>query len=375
MNDDVLSLLDDLIRRPSVTPDDAGCQDLIAQRLSTRRFAIRQMRFGDVDNLWATHGEGSPLVCLAGHTDVVPPGPADRWTNPPFEPTIRNGRLYGRGASDMKASDAAMTIALERIAAEGHKGTLALLLTGDEEGLGIDGTSRVLSELTSEGVKIDAAIVGEPTSESAFGDTVKNGRRGSIVGTLTVIGVQGHTAYPQLAVNAVHRLAPALDDLVKLDWGPGDESFPPTTLQVSGIQAGTGATNVIPGSCSIQFNVRYGTSWTFDQVAYRIVSLFAKHRIEEPIAWAPSARPFVTGEGPLLDAVRRAVSEITELTPKCSTGGGTSDARFFAAHGIPVVEFGPLNATIHAIDENVELACLEPLAEIYTRVCRAMVGS
>jgi succinyl-diaminopimelate desuccinylase len=374
MSQAVLELLNELISRPSLTPDDAGCQQLIADRLTKHGFVIRHLRFGDVDNLWATHGEGAPLVCLAGHTDVVPTGPVASWTSPPFEPEIREGFLYGRGASDMKASDAAMVIALERLAERGHPGTIALLLTSDEEGAGIDGTRHVLDRLIAEGVKIDAAIVGEPTSETAFGDVIKNGRRGSITGTITVKGVQGHTAYPQLAVNAVHRAAPALLELVDMDWGPGDDSFPPTTLQVSGVTAGTGASNVIPGDCTIQFNVRHGASITADQIRERIKDVFSLHGIFEPIDWAHSANPFVTSAGPLLEAVQSAVQEVTGVVPRRSTGGGTSDARFFADHRIPVVEFGPLNATIHAIDERIDVACLEPLAQVFEAACLKLLA-
>lgn len=367
---DVLDLLVDLVRRPSVTPEDAGCQDAIAGVLEAAGFAVRRLRFGAVDNLWATHGAGRPLVCLAGHTDVVPPGPPEAWTSGPFEPTIRDGRLYGRGASDMKASDAAMTVALARLTASGHPGTVALLLTSDEEGSGVDGTRRTLGRLVGEGVRMDAAVVGEPTSEERFGDVVKNGRRGSMTGSLTVEGVQGHTAYPQLAVNAVHRLAPALAELVALDWGPGDESFPPTTLQVSNLAAGTGANNVIPGRCDVQFNVRFGASLTPEAISARVEETLRRNGVAEPVRWSVSALPFVTAAGPLIEALENAVAGETGVRPRRSTGGGTSDARFFAAHGIPVAEFGPLNATIHAIDECVEVACLEPLARIYEATVR-----
>lgn len=362
---EVLDLLQALLRCPSVTPNDAGCQDIVAERLARAGFTVERLDFGETRNLWATHGEGGPVLCLAGHTDVVPPGPIDRWTTPPFDPTERDGRLYARGASDMKASDAAMTIALERAAATGHPGTIALLLTSDEEGPGHDGTSRALSHLLDGGTCIDAAIVGEPTSEEAFGDVVKNGRRGSITGNLVVEGIQGHTAYPHLAVNAVHKLSPALHALATYDWGPGDEDFPPTTLQVSAIQAGTGASNVIPGRCELQVNVRFGAAFTPQDIADRLDAVLAEHGLDERFVWTPGALPFVTKAGPLIEALEFAVEDVTGKRPRRSTGGGTSDARFFAAAGIPVAEFGPLNATIHAIDENVEIACLEPLARVY----------
>jgi succinyl-diaminopimelate desuccinylase len=372
---DVLDLLRELVRRPSVTPNDAGCQDVVAERLTAAGFEVVRLGFGDVENLWATHGSGAPLICLAGHTDVVPPGPRSSWHSEPFEPEIRDGYLYGRGASDMKASDAAMTVALEHVAQRGHRGTIALLLTSDEEGPGVDGTDRALRHLLDSGVKIDAAIVGEPTSEESFGDVVKNGRRGSMTGTLTVQGVQGHTAYPHLAQNAVHRLAPALADLVALDWGPGDENFPPTTLQVANISAGTGASNVVPGHCELQFNVRFGASHTPESISARVEEALRRHGLTEPVAWSVSALPFVTEAGPLIEALEGAIAETAGAPPRRSTGGGTSDARFFAAHGIPVAEFGPLNATIHAANESVEVACLEPLVQIYERALERFLAS
>jgi len=340
---------------------------VVAGRLEAAGFIIQHLRFGAVDNLWATHGSGTPLVCLAGHTDVVPPGPREAWTSDPFTPSDRDGLLYARGASDMKASDAAMTVALERISATPHAGTIALLLTSDEEGSGVDGTRRVLDALVAQGVHIDAAIVGEPTSEQVFGDVIKNGRRGSMTGLIKVKGVQGHTAYPQLADNAVHKLAPALLDLVNIDWGKADHNFPATTLQVSNLSAGTGANNVIPGEASLQFNIRFGASQTVESVQEKVAKVFLKHDIPDPIEWSVSALPFVTTGGPLVGALETAIFEETGVKSRRSTGGGTSDARYFAAHGIPVAEFGPLNATIHAVDECVEIDCLEPLARIYER--------
>jgi succinyl-diaminopimelate desuccinylase len=365
---DVYELLKALIACPSVTPDDAGCQKLIGERLKHAGFAVEFMNFGNVDNLWATHGGGSPLICLAGHTDVVPAGPRDAWHSDPFEPVERDGHLFGRGAADMKASVAAMVVALELAAATGHPGTIALLLTSDEEGPGIDGTRRVLDELVSRGLKIDGAIVGEPTSETTFGDTIKSGRRGSMGGRLKVMGVQGHTAYPALAKNALHRLAPAFAELIALDWGPGTTDFPGTTLQVSNLHSGTGAGNVIPGEANVWFNVRFGDDWTSKAIQSRVEELLRSNGIDEPVEWSVSAEPFLTPPGPLRDALSEAVFLETGIVPNPSTAGGTSDARFFAAHGVPVAEFGPLNATIHAANECVAIDCLEPLARIFGAV-------
>jgi succinyl-diaminopimelate desuccinylase len=373
MVDDVLDLLKELIRRPSVTPEDHGCQDLAAGRLRLAGFEIRRLKFGTTDNLWATHGSGAPLVCLAGHTDVVPPGPRESWASDPFEPSERDGFLYGRGSSDMKASDAAMVVALERLARAGHPGTIALLLTSDEEGSGADGTRRALQTLLDEGVKIDAAIVGEPTSEKRFGDVIKNGRRGSMTGTIRVTGVQGHTAYPQLADNAVHKLAPALSDLVSLDLGPADDDFPATTLQVCNIAAGTGANNVVPGECELQFNIRFGASTTSDEIAAKVSDVFVRNGIQDPVNWSVSAHPFVTRGASLLEALSFAILTETGVQPAPSTSGGTSDARWFAYHGIPVAEFGPSNATIHAANERVEIGCLEPLTRIYEAAVQRLI--
>ncbi len=367
-------LLKELIARPSVTPHDSGCQELIASRLDAAGFQVTPMPSRGVENLWATHGDGAPLICLAGHTDVVPPGPREAWTTDPFLPFERDGRLYGRGASDMKGSVAAMIVAIERIAARGHRGTVALLLTSDEEGPAVAGTRHVLDELASRGVQIDGAIVGEPTSEREFGDTVKSGRRGSMTGRLTVVGIQGHTAYPQFARNAVHRLVPALADIVSADLGAGTADFPATTLQVSDLHAGTGASNVIPGHAEVRFNVRFGTDWTADALQDRIGDIVRTHGITEPIQWHVGAEPFLTSPGPLLDTLASVVAAETGVSPNTSTAGGTSDARFFAAHGIPVGEFGPLNASIHAADEHIEIACLEPLTRVYERAVTSLLG-
>ncbi|AIE86787.1 succinyl-diaminopimelate desuccinylase [Fimbriimonas ginsengisoli] len=366
----VLELLRDLISRQSVTPNDAGCQAVVGARLSAAGFQVEHLHFEGVDNLWATHGAGAPLICLAGHTDVVPAGPIGAWTSEPFSPTERGGELVGRGAVDMKGSVAAMTVALEQLAAESHPGTIALLLTSDEEGPGIDGTRRVLDTLAERGVSIDDAIVGEPTSEQVFGDAIKAGRRGSMNGRLVVRGVQGHTAYPQLADNAAHRLAPVLGALVAADWGKGTADFPPTTFQVSNLVCGTGASNVIPGEAEVRFNVRFGTDWTAERIQDRIARIAQENGVEEPVEWNVSALPFVTRPGSLLAALVGAIESVTGIKPISSTGGGTSDARFFAAHKIPVAEFGPINATIHAANERIEIDCLDPLTEIYRLAVR-----
>jgi len=371
---EVLALTKQLVAEASVTPNDGACQSIIAGRLAAAGFTVESMPFGEVKNLWATHGEGSPVVCFAGHTDVVPAGPLEDWISAPFTPTERDGFLYGRGAADMKASVAAMTIALERVATQTHKGTLAILLTSDEEGPGTDGTKRVLNALVERGEKIDFAIVGEPTSDREFGDTIKSGRRGSMNGRLVVKGVQGHTAYPNLALNAVHRLVPALNALVGADWGHGNESFPPTTLQVSNFNAGTGAGNVIPGVAEVHFNIRFGTDWTVSVLQARVFELLSGNGIEDPVVWQVSAEPFHTSDTGLIEAITESIKAETGVDPEPSTGGGTSDARFFAAHGIPVAEFGPINKTIHAANETVEIACLEPLARIYADIAYRLLS-
>ena len=362
---EVQNLLASLVARPSVTPDDAGCQAIVRSRLESLGFASETIDEGGVTNLWATHGSGGPLLCFAGHTDVVPTGPLDAWVSPPFEPTVRDGHLFGRGSADMKSGDAAMVVALERLAAEGHPGTVALLLTSDEEGPGVYGTKYVLETLAARGTRIDAAIVGEPTSETAFGDTVKIGRRGSMSGTWIVEGKQGHTAYPQLAENAIHAMAPMLFALTEIDLGHGNAEFPPTTLQVTNIVAGTGAGNVIPGRVEIHFNLRFGTDWTAESLQGKVESVIGTN-----VAWDCSAYPFLTAPGALLESLSGAVQAVTGLSPKASTGGGTSDARFFAAHQIPVAEFGVINATIHAANECVRMADVDGLVDVFVEVGR-----
>lgn len=372
---DVLSLLKELAARPSVTPDDAGCLDIVQAYLAPSGFEFERIDRGSVSNLWATHGDGAPLLCFAGHIDVVPPGPLDAWASDPFVPTERDGQLIARGVSDMKGSDAAMVVALAELARAGHPGTLALLLTSDEEGPGIFGTRLVLDTLKERGVKIDAAMVGEPTSERTFGDVVKVGRRGSMSGRLVVPGTQGHTAYPQLADNAVHRLAPALANLVALDFGPADANFPATTLQVSNLHAGTGADNVIPGSAELRFNLRFGTGKSVEELQSMVEGALLSGGVSAKPEWNVSALPFLTESELLLAALSQAVEAECGVAPGRSTGGGTSDARFFAAHGIPVAEFGPLNATIHAANEQIEIACLPRLVRIYRQAASHLLVS
>lgn len=370
-----LELLEELVRRPSVTPDDQGCQALIAEVLEAAGFKIEFFSTPEVTNLWATHGTGAPVVCLAGHTDVVPPGPRSAWESGPWEPTIRDGYLYGRGASDMKGSVAAMIEAAINLSQVEHAGTLALLLTSDEEGASIDGTRYVLERLVAKGVRIDAALVGEPTSEGDFGDAIKVGRRGSISGILNVKGKQGHTAYPQLALNAIHRALPAVEALVAEEWSTGVPPFPPTTFQLSGISAGTGAFNVIPGECEVRFNLRFDTSLNPERIAERVKKILGKFGIEDEVEWTGPSLPFLTRDEKLLEALTGAVCAETGITPRSSCGGGTSDGRYFAQMGIPVAEFGPSNATIHAANERIRVDELDRLVRIYQSWSEKMLAT
>ncbi len=370
---DVLELAKQLISRPSVTPNDAGCQDVVAEYLGAHGFTVERLNIGEVSNLWATHGSGSPLFCFSGHTDVVPPGPLEDWQSDPFQTTLKGDLLVGRGAADMKSGVAAMVEAARRVATAGHRGTVAVLLTSDEEGPSIDGTDAALAALLKRGVEITGALVGEPTSEARFGDAIKIGRRGSANGRLVVRGVQGHTAYPQLADNAAHRLAPAMAALVQLDWGKADEYFPATTFQISKIEAGEGAYNVIPGLAELRFNLRFTPAWNADAIKHRIEQTLSEYGIHDPVEWSINAFPFLTEHGDLVHALEQAIEAECKAKPKRSTGGGTSDARFFAARGIPVVEFGALNTTIHAVNESVEIACLEPLVRIYADAASRML--
>jgi succinyl-diaminopimelate desuccinylase len=366
-----LELACELIRRPSLTPDDAGCQGLMAERLAAIGFRIEPMPFGEVTNLWARRGDSRPLLCLAGHTDVVPPGPLADWTSPPFEPTIRDGRLYGRGAADMKGSLAALVTAVEDFVAEhpgGHRGSIAFLLTSDEEGPSIDGTVRVVERLESRGERIDWALVAEPSSRERLGDTIKNGRRGSLNGFLTVHGKQGHVAYPQLAKNPFHACAQALADLCAEVWDQGNAHFPPTSLQIANLNMGTGAENVIPGRLSAQFNLRFSTELTAEVIDRRVRRILDARGFDYDLVWRLSGNPFVTPAGELVEATRAAIAEVQRIETELSTDGGTSDGRFIAHLGAQVVELGPINASIHQVDEHVGVEELDRLSAIYRRI-------
>ncbi|WP_156513469.1 succinyl-diaminopimelate desuccinylase [Bordetella ansorpii] len=369
MSNAVLDLVRDLIARPSVTPDDLDCQQLLAQRLARMGFRCETISRGGVTNLWARRGESAPLTVFAGHTDVVPPGPREHWESDPFVPTERDGFLYGRGAADMKSSIAAFVVAAEEFVAANpqHGGSIALLLTSDEEGPAVDGTVIVCEELTRRGVQLDYCIVGEPTSGNVLGDTCKNGRRGSLSGKLTVKGVQGHVAYPHLARNPVHQLAPALAELVAIEWDQGNEYFPPTTFQVSNLNAGTGATNVVPGTAVALFNFRFSTASTPDGLKAQVHAVLDRHGLEYELDWNLGGEPFLTPRGTLTDALVRAIADETGVTAELSTTGGTSDGRFIAKICPQVIEFGPCNATIHKVNERIELTSLEPLKNIYRR--------
>jgi len=372
---DVLDLICDLIRRASLTPDDAGCQPLLAARLQRAGFEIEHLRYNDVDNLWATHGSGGPVLVFLGHTDVVPPGPLEQWTSPPFEPTIRDGRLYGRGAADMKTADAAMTLALERFVAANpeHKGTVALLVTSDEEGpTNRDGVRRVVEEFRRRGQRIDWCITGEASSRDRLGDVVRVGRRGSLSGRLSVRGVQGHVAYPDKVKNPIHLAAPALAELAATRWDEGNSSFPPTSLQISNIHSGTGALNVVPGVLEAAFNFRYCTASSADSLRERVNAILRRHGLDFTIEWEHSGEAFLTQEGMLRRAVSAAIEEVCGVVPEADTGGGTSDARFVAPMGAEVVEVGPINASIHRIDEHIALDELEALPRLYLRIAELL---
>jgi len=371
-----LKLALDLLARPSLTPTDAGCQEAIAARLAPLDFRIESLRFGDVDNLWARRGTAGPLFCFAGHTDVVPTGPLEEWQTDPFTPTIREGFLYGRGAADMKTGLAAMVTATEEFvrAYPQHRGSIALLITSDEEGRSIDGTKRVMEALTARGEHIDWCVVGEPSSEVAVGDTVKIGRRGSLSGRLTVHGVQGHVAYPQLAENPVHAFAPALLELTTREWDRGTEHFPPTTFQISNFNAGTGAPNVIPGELKARFNLRYSPVQTLEGLKKTVTDILHRHGVKHTLEWFVSGEPFYTGPGTLSDAMTRAVTEITGRPPKLSTTGGTSDGRFIARAGAQVVELGVVNATIHKVNECVAVADIDTLHRMYFTLLRNLLA-
>jgi len=372
---DVLQLTCDLISRFSVTPDDAGCQQLIAERLQRAGFKVESLRFGDVDNLWATHGEGGPVLALLGHTDVVPPGPREAWASDPFVPEIRDGVLYGRGAADMKGSVAAFVIALERFVAAhpDHRGTVALLLTSDEEGDAVDGVRRVADTFRERGQRIDWCITGEPSSKAKLGDLLRVGRRGTLSATLTVKGVQGHVAYPDKARNPIHQAMPALSELAAKRWDEGYETFPPTSLQISNIHAGTGANNVIPGELQVLFNLRYNPHWSAEKLEAECEAILRAHGLEYSVHWHRGGEPFFTPEGPLRSAAREVLARFAGEAPEESTGGGTSDARFIAPLGAQCIEVGPVNASIHKVDEHVSVADLEALPGLYLALIEGLL--
>ena len=374
---DPIALTADLIRCPSVSPEDHGCLDLLAPKLEALGFNNERLKFGPVDNLWAKHGSGAPVLCFAGHTDVVPTGPREEWATDPFEPVIKDGMLYGRGAADMKSGLAAMIVATQRFITKhpNHRGTLAFLLTSDEEGPSIDGTRRVMEVLEARKEKIDLCVVGEPTSGDKLGDMVKIGRRGSLSGKLTVHGVQGHVAYPHLADNPVHAVAPALAELSTRIWDKGNEFFQPTTFQVSNITAGTGAPNVVPGELKARFIIRFSTEQTVEKLQQTITDILDRHKVNYTLEWFVSGLPFFTPPGTLSAAVQQAVKEHTGLTTELSTTGGTSDGRFIAPTGAQVVELGVGNATIHKVNESVRIVDIETLAKMYERVLELLLAS
>jgi succinyl-diaminopimelate desuccinylase len=374
---DTLALTQEMIGRPSVSPQDGGCQELMIARLERIGFAVERLRFGNVDNFWATRGTaGGPTFCFAGHTDVVPTGPLEEWHSDPFEPVIRDGVLYGRGAADMKSGLAAMITATEQFvgAFPRHRGRIAYLITSDEEGPSVDGTRRVVLHLQARGEPIDWCLVGEPSSEAEFGDTVKIGRRGSLSGRLTVHGIQGHVAYPELADNPVHAFAPALAELSARVWDVGNAHFQPTTFQVSNINAGTGAPNMVPGELKARFNLRFSPVQTIPGLQETVTGILDRHGVRHTLEWFISGEPFYTAPGHLSEAVTRAVEDVTGRAPKLSTGGGTSDGRFIAPLGAEVVELGVSNRTIHKVNECVQVSEVQALHSAYARVLERLLG-
>jgi len=371
-----LELAHDLMARASVTPMDEGCQELMAIRLAKAGFQVERLRYGNVDNLWACRGSVQPVLCFAGHTDVVPTGPLEEWRSDPFKPTVRDGLLYGRGAADMKTGLAAMVTAAESFVAQhpDHRGSLAFLITSDEEGPSVDGTKRVVETLRERGQRIDWCLVGEPSSEATIGDTIKIGRRGSLSARLTVHGVQGHIAYPHLAENPVHSFAPALAELAARVWDQGNEHFQPTTFQVSNLNAGTGAPIVIPGELKARFNLRYSPVQTLDALKRSVEEVLQRHAVRYTIEWYVSGEPFYTPPGPLSNAVCAAVRELTGREPKLSTGGGTSDGRFIAPMGAQVVELGVVNASIHKVNESVRVQDVDMLHGLYLQTLRNLLA-
>jgi succinyl-diaminopimelate desuccinylase len=365
-----LELACDLIQRKSVTPDDAGCQTLLSERLAALGFTVERLKFGEVENIWARRGTQGPVLAFAGHTDVVPTGPEQEWDTPPFEATFKDGFLFGRGAADMKGSIAAFVTACERFVAANpeHNGSLAFLITSDEEGPAQDGTVKVVETLEARGEKIDWCLIGEPSSTSRLGDVIKNGRRGSLHGNLIVKGTQGHVAYPHLAENPVHRAAPALDALAKTVWDQGNAFFPATTFQITNVQSGTGVSNIIPGQLTVTFNFRFCTEVTAEQLKQRVCDVLDRYELRYEIDWHLSGEPFLTARGPLVEAAVAAIAEVVGVDTELSTSGGTSDGRFIAPTGAQVLELGPLNATIHKINECVKADDLDQLSRIYESI-------
>lgn len=376
-SDPAIALLCDLIRRPSVTPDDAGCQDILKERLEAAGFVCEKMQFAEVTNLWARRGTNSPVLCFAGHTDVVPPGAIDEWDTDPFEPVIRDGKIYGRGSADMKSGLAAMVVAVERFVAEhpDHNGSLAFLITSDEEGPARNGTLKVIEALRDRGEDIDYCVLGEPSSKNELGDVVRNGRRGSLSGMLTVKGIQGHVAYPQLADNPIHRFAPVLTELHSTVWDNGNSYFPPTSFQVVALSSGSGAPNVTPADLVTRFNFRYSTVWSHETLQQEVTTIFDRHEFNYELDWHLSGEPFLTEPGVLIDAVVSVVTEHAGSAPELSTGGGTSDGRFIAKTGADIVELGPVNASIHKVNEHVLLDDVPRLTEMYQGIMEKLLIS
>lgn len=370
-----LALTCQLIERASVTPEDADCQQLLMQRLSAIGFECRPMPFGDVKNVWAIRGSAGPLFCFAGHTDVVPSGDTAHWHSAPFTPTIKGDLLYGRGAADMKGSLAAMVTACERFVAQhpNHHGRIAFLITSDEEGVATHGTVKVIEQLTQEGISIDWCLVGEPSSSHTVGDVIRNGRRGSLGATLTVEGIQGHVAYPEKALNPIHAAAPALAELTAETWDQGNAFFPPTSFQISNVHAGTGATNVIPGELTVQFNFRFSTESSETTLRERTEAILQKHGLKYRLDWSLSGQPFLTRPGALVEAVVAAIRTVATIDTELSTAGGTSDGRFIAPTGAQVVELGPVNASIHKIDEHTHIGQLEQLSRMYQVILHTLL--
>lgn len=372
---DVLNLTKNLINKKSVTPDDAGCMELLAELLIPLGFTVEHLDFGDTKNVWIRKGTQAPLFCFAGHTDVVPSGPEQKWQTPPFEATLKNDLLFGRGAADMKGSIAAMVVATQQFIAQHpqHKGSIAFLITSDEEGPFINGTIKVIDTLEARNEKIDWCIVGEPSSTTLLGDVVKNGRRGSLTGDLTIKGIQGHVAYPHLARNPIHQAAPLLAELANTHWDDGNAFFPPTSFQISNISGGTGAGNVIPGELQVCFNFRFSTEVTDQELITRVTALLDKHQLDYDIRWTFNGQPFLTAAGELVAATVAAIKQCTGLDTQLSTAGGTSDGRFIAPTGAQVVELGPVNATIHKIDECVNIQDLTKLTAVYTNILQRLL--